>query len=182
MSKHNDDVPSETSPFEPVPSVNPDEMVFAIQIFQAGLRLRMPVANPESKGIELGSPETAQTMLDSLPKPVRDQFVVREGRIAPKDNALHRGVGAVLSHYADHPERQAIFQRTMGFYFLVNDIGRGGFQRWEKPSEEDPEVTTLHPAILEAVAVAPVGKYGKFEENEFFAVVEQISKEKYSDD
>jgi hypothetical protein len=181
MPKNIRNVQSRTPTPESVPSVNPEEMIFAIQVFQAALRLRMPVENPERKGIEFDGSEGARTMLDSLPVAVRNQFVVRENRLAPKDTAFHRGVGAVLQHYADHADREAIFQRVMAFYFLVNSRAGERLQQWQKPSEEDSEATMLDSAVMEAVAVAPVRDYGHFQEDEFFAVVEKISK-KYSSD
>ncbi len=102
----------------PVQPADPEEMSFALQVFQAGLRLRMPMQSPEKKGIEFGDAAMAQAMLESLPKVIREQFVIRDNRVAPKDTPLHRGIFGVMEHYKDHPQKDAIASRIN---FLLSD-------------------------------------------------------------
>ncbi len=105
-------------------------MLFAFQVFQAGLIQKMPTVNPEDRGIEIGHTLTAQIFHGSLPDPLQEMFLVRGSRIVPKDTPLHRGMGALNEHYRSHPLKQAITIRMMAFYFLFNDVGRKKFTYW----------------------------------------------------
>jgi hypothetical protein len=166
-------------PVRPAEIINSEEMAFAVQIFQAGLRGRMPTVNPETKGFETGDGAVARKILESLPAPLGKQFVVRGSRIAPKDTAVHRGLTAVMSHYQNHSQRESILTRIMAFYFLVNKAGAEALKPWQKKCDDDPKAVMLHPAVIDAVAKAPPGRYGQFDEKGFFRLVEKIAAEDY---
>jgi hypothetical protein len=181
MAQKNKSTLLPTTPLVPQAiAIDPEEMAFAFQVFQAGLRLKMPTRNPETYGINTGDIVVAQGELDSLPTLLRGYFVVRDSRLAPRDIPLHRGFLAVLSHYKDHPHVRSILTRTMAFYFLVNKaIER--LEKWQKPSQDEPEAVLLHPAVIEAVALLPTGRYGEFRANQFFDLVEKIAADKYKE-
>jgi hypothetical protein len=164
-----------------VPAVDPEELGFALQLFQAGLRVKLPMESPEKKGIEFGDVGIAQMMLAALPQPLREQFIVRDSRVAPRDTRLHRAMFAVLNHYKDHKDREAISNRVMAFYFLVNKGGMKPFRKWTKPSDI-PEATMMHPAVVEAMAVTPMPTQAVFEAKTFFETVDRIAKEKYPEE
>ena len=44
----------ESIPLGPAAPVNPKEMDFAIQLFQAGLRMKLPVSASERRGVDFG--------------------------------------------------------------------------------------------------------------------------------
>lgn len=164
------------------PAVDPEEMRFALGVFQAGLRLRLPMESPAKKGIPIESREEGESMLEPLPPEVRELFTIRDDRVSPKDTPLHRAVFGVMDHYKDHPRQQAIGTRLGAFYFLVNDVAdTGRLDKWQKPSEEDAEVMLLHPAVVDAIATVPLTRFGGFEVQEFFTAVEKIAKENYED-
>ena len=164
-----------------VPAVDPEEMAFALQLFQAGLRVKLPMESPEKKGIEFGDVEIARMMLAALPQPIREEFIVRDSRVAPRDTNLHRAMFAVLNHYKDHKDREAISNRVMAFYFLVNKGGMEPFRKWTKPGDI-PEATMMHPAVVEAMAVTPMPMQAVFGKETFFETVERIAKEKYAEE
>jgi hypothetical protein len=164
------------------PPVDKEEMRFALGVFQAGLRLRMPMESPAKKGIPIEDKEEGERMLEPLPPEVRELFTIRDDRVAPKDIPLHRAVFGVMDHYKDHPQREAISTRLGAFYFLVNDVrDTGRWDKWQKPSEEDAEAMMLHPAVVDAIATVRLTKFGGFEVDEFFRAVEKIAKENYTE-
>ena len=163
----------------PAAPVNPKEMSFAIQLFQAGMRIQIPMSNSEVSGIEVGDNDAAQRVIDSMPEALSKQFVARNGRIALEDTEVHRGAFVVLKHYDEHPLRQAIYIRALAFYLLANASNRNVWEKWHKPIGEQREVP-LHPAVIEAVALVPTTEHGQFEAGEFFSTVERIAKQKYA--
>jgi hypothetical protein len=170
-------------PFGPVDPINAKEMAFAIQLFQSGLRVKIPMQNPENWGINVGDNDVAQMMIDSMLEGLGQRFVAREGRISPRDSEAHRAAFAVLDHCRTHPARQAIFIRTMAFYFLVSNCDPKALEKWQKPSEDEEQrqegAVLLHPAVIEAAAIGNITPHGQFEPKEFFALVEKIAREKY---
>lgn len=142
----------------------------------------MPMESPAKKGIPIEDKEEGERLLEQLPPEIRELFIIRDDRVSPKDIPLHRAVFGVMDHYKNHPQREAISTRLGAFYFLVNDVRETGrWDKWQKASD-DPEAKLLHPAVVEAIATAPLTQYGGFEVNSFFAAVEKIAKEKYSDE
>jgi len=171
--------------YESVPTVDPEEMSFAMQLFQAALRMKMPSDSPEKKGIEVGDAAIAADLIESLPSPLREQFLVRDTRIAPKDTPLNRAAFAILDHYKDDPQQHAFMSRATSYYFFVNDLGNAAFDlngplaKWLKPSEDDG-VILLHPAIFHALAIVPATKCG-FQRQVFLDTLEHVTAEHYGD-
>lgn len=167
-----------------LPPIDEEEMAFALQILQAGLRLRMPMDSPEKKGIEAGDAAIAHDLLNSIPEGLRDQFLVRDTRVAPKDTKESRAAFAILDHYRDHPLREAILYRAMSFQRVVNQHYEE-FLSWTRQAtaaeaaDSGPGMVMLHPAVIEAVATAPTNKWGVFDPRTFFETVKKIAKEKY---
>lgn len=159
--------------------VNPKEMDFAIQLFEAGLRMKIPVTASETRGVDLGDNAAAQMLIDAMPEELRLRFVAQEGRIIPRDPELRRGAFLVLKHYDRHPLRQAIYIRTIAFHLLANSSNRNAWEKWRKPVGEQREVP-LHPAVIEAVAMVPTTAHGQFDAAEFFCAVERIAEQKYA--
>jgi hypothetical protein len=163
----------------PVAPVNPKELDFAIQLFEAGLRMKIPVSVSETRGVDLGDNDAAQMLIDAMPKELGLRFVAQEGRIIPRDPELRRGAFLVLKHYDRHPLRQAIYIRTIAFHLLANSSNRTVLEKWHQPVGEQREVP-LHPAVIEAAAIVPTTRHGQFEPAEFFCTAEAIVKEKYA--
>jgi len=69
----------------------------------------------------------------------------------------------------------------MAFCFLANDLGSNRWKAWYRECEDDPEAVLLHPAIIEAVATAPTGKYRLFEPKKFFNLANKIAADKYGE-
>ncbi len=170
---------SEAVPLEPAAPVNPKEMGFAIQLFQAGLRMKTPMGNSEIRGIDIGDNAAAQVMIDTMSEALGKPLVAREGRLAPRDTEIHRGAFVVLRHYDRHPLRQAIFIRTMAFHMLVSTCGRNLLEKWCKPAEQRRGIPP-HPALIEAAALVRTTGHGQFDTEEFFSTVERIAKQKYA--
>ena len=81
----------EATPLEGALPVNAKELDFAIQLFQAGLRMKIPVSVSEIRGVDFGDNGAAQTLIDAMPEELRARFVALEGRIIPRDPELRRG-------------------------------------------------------------------------------------------
>jgi hypothetical protein len=163
----------------PVAPVSAKELDFAIQLFEAGLRMKIPVSVSETRGVDLGDNAAAQMLIDAMPQDLGVRFVAQEGRIIPRDPELRRGAFLVLKHYDKHPLQQAIYIRTIAFHLLANSSNRNLWERWHKPVGGQREVP-LHPAVIEAAAIATTTWHGQFEPEEFFCAVERIAKQKYA--
>lgn len=138
--------------------------------------------SPEKKGIPFEDQSIARMMLDALPDGVRDQFMVTDSRISPKDTKLHRAVFGVLDHYKGNTQCEAITNRLMAFYFLINELGKDGFGKWQKPAgDEAGEIMMLHPAVIEAIGVTPMAMQAVFRRKEFFETVERIAEKQDSE-
>lgn len=169
---------------ESYPQIDPEEMSFAMHLYQFASRMVMPMPNVETGGIEAGDAAIAKMMLDSLPEGLNKMYVVRGTRLAPKDNNINRGMNAVAKHYirdVKHPQFEAIIARLSAFVFLYNDLGEGGLREWTRPSKERPEAVELHPAVIDAIGSAPTDKWGQFDRKTFFETTKKIAAEKYAD-
>jgi hypothetical protein len=123
----------EVIPLGSAEPVNPKELDFAIQLFEAGLRMKIPVSVSETRGVDFGDNAVAQTLIDAMPEELRARFVAEEGRIIPRDPEFRRGAFLVLKHYDKHPLQQAIYIRTIAFHLLANSSNRNLWERWHKP-------------------------------------------------
>ena len=158
--------------------VNAMELGFAIQLFQAGLRMKIPVSVSETCGVDFGDNAVAQTLIDAMPEELRARFVALEGWIIPRDPEVRRGAFLVRKHYERHPLRQAIYIRTITFHLLANSANRNLWGKWHTPGAEQREVP-LHPAVIEAAATVATTGNGQFETTEFVSAVERIAQQKY---
>ena len=86
----------ESIPLGPAAPVNPKEMDFAIQLFEAGLRMKIPVSVSETRGVDFGDNAAAQMLIDTMPEELGLRFVAQEGRVVRRDPELQRG--AFLHH------------------------------------------------------------------------------------
>lgn len=168
----------EATPLGAVVPVNAKELDFAIQLFQAGLRMKIPVSVSETCGVDFGDNAAAQALIDAMPAELRALFVALEGWIIPRDPELRRGAFLVLKHYQRHPLRQAIYIRTIAFHLLANSANRNLWGKWHTPAAEQRELP-LHPAVIEAAATVATTGHGQFETTEFFSAVERIAQQKY---
>jgi len=169
----------EAIPLRPAPPVSPKEMDFAIQLFEAGLRMKIPVSVSETRGVDCGDNATAQKLIDAMPEELGGKFVAQEGRIIPRDPEVRRGAFLVLKHYDRHPLRQAIYIRTLAFHLLANSSNLNLWEKWHKPVGQRLEAP-LHPAVVEAAAIVPTSGQRQFEPEEFFCAVERIAEQKYA--
>ncbi|MGH9644347.1 MAG: hypothetical protein ACRD3Q_18245 [Terriglobales bacterium] len=170
-------------PPPPLPSaavVDTEEMIFALQLFQGGYRGALPTVDPTRKGFDVGTDFTAQSFHSLLPEPLSDLFVVRGSQICPADTPLNRGMGAVMTHYKDHENKESVVLRVSAFFFLMNH-SRKEVQKWTKPCDEDPQMAMFHSALFEAAAKAPTGRYGDFEPKKFFRLVAKLAADNPED-
>jgi len=163
-------------------AVDPEEMGFAFQLFQAGLRYTMPMESPEqTEGLALDG-KTANQFLSIAPDALKEQFTTRGERLVPRDTPVNRGAFAVMNHYREHPQREAVFVRVMAFFFLMNRLDEEQWKRWCKPeSGPNDGRMMVHPAVMDAVATAPLNTYGQFEPSEFSALVQRLIEDKYAE-
>ena len=178
MPNRTQPIRQEATPLGAADPVNAKELDFAIQLFQAGLRMKIPVSVSETCGVDFGDNAAAQALIDAMPEELRARFLALEGRIIPRDPELRRGAFLVLKHYDKHPLRQAIYIRTIAFHLLANTANRNLWEKWHTPVAEQREVP-LHPAVIEAAATVATTGHGQFETIEFFSAVERIAQQKY---
>jgi len=87
----------------------------------------------------------------------------------------------VLEHFKNHPQQMSIAHRLSAFIFFASRFRNGGLGKWERQSQDGSGIE-IHPAVIDAAASCPTGKYGEFDKDMFLSTVEKIAKEKYPEE
>ena len=150
--------------------VEEDEMAFAIALFFAATRGQVPLPNATGVGFELRR-ELSET------SPQLDQL----GRLAGTEDAgldeisLASAVAVIWHHYEGAMTRQAICARLVAFYSLMVRSRGAVADDHSHAVAGDPSSIGLEPAVIRAVAVAPLTAEGQFHDVKFREVVLQTA-------
>lgn len=93
-------------------------------------------------------------------------------RFALEDNRWNRATVAIFDHFAPDLEK---FQSVMMRYMALLRLTRGErMKSWQHEVGAENRVA-VHPAILIVAATLPLVRDGAFDEEEFFAKVEEVA-------
>jgi hypothetical protein len=159
---------SETSYPEALPAVDPGEIAFAMALFAAAAKGRVHASDIGASGFpladkhveffdhrvesELGSPGDFDTTVIDMP--------------------LSRAMSVVWHHYNGDKRQRAIWSRVVAFNAMM--VRNRGFsvEEWSRPYILDACKAFLDPAVVNAVAAAPLTEFGQFSDPSFRALVE----------
>ena len=147
-----------------VPSIDLDEMSFALALFVGAARGR--VTPPETVSSEFALVERPAARSDL---PLADEQQNPPGSAEPPhdENPLVCAVSLVWHHYEGDTRRQAICSRLVAFYSLMVRTRGAVLDRGVTPSEDDPATVLLDPAVVGTVATAPLNESGQFNDLAF---------------
>jgi hypothetical protein len=143
------------APFEEAfPSVSPDELGFALTFFVAAAngQLRSRSFNPVLLR------ECKQTFL----KLSANQEIPSGCYATPSagETSLQAAFLALWEHYQQCGSQISLCARVLGFYFLMERSRGEALQDWIQLCPEHPEAVSLHPLVIEALAIVPLDKTG----------------------
>lgn len=141
--------------------VDPEELLFALQLGNAAGNHLMPIDNPETKGIDLLDEETG---------------TIQELRF--KDNPINRfGVAIAQEFGKDESKFYSIMNRIAAFMRLLSDDER--VKPYLKEHPEDIENTMINNTLIEVMAKFPISEDGEIDKDTFFReVVDLIENDK----
>jgi hypothetical protein len=155
-------------PFFPILQV--DEIAFAMTLFVSTASLKIPVlsaAPDQFPACECG------TVFDVIARRIR-RSVDLAGTIKG-ESSLEYAFMAMWQHYEGDARRQSICARVLGFHSLMVMTKGALVEPWLASAEETPEVVLLHPVVVEAVAMTPLGQTGVMTGPGFLRTLSQIA-------
>jgi hypothetical protein len=157
------------------PQVAPEEIAFALALFvgivqgQLGSSSHAPLSRDEEE-------ELSDCLRILSPLCNSEQSSIRSGSDAiDYRTSLGRVLLVIWQLHRGHPHQTSICARVLNFYLLTERTAGTALQRWVIPCTEDPKLVLLHPALIEALATAPLTEQGELPEIAFLASVEAIA-------
>jgi hypothetical protein len=145
--------------------LDPQEFVFAFELFRAAGSSKMPTKNPTQCVVNL---DTGDGRVD---------------KIAFADIPLNRGTLAVSQHFAgDSAKYYSFMLRFFALSELLADESDIAKQ-WIRPMKNDgKDGKDIHSAVMDLSATAPLNSKGCFNHKAFFTTLKQLAAtEKYAD-
>ena len=153
--------------------IEPDEMGFAIALFVAAARGQVLPPRHQSSGFTLSHDSDG---LDPLLAGAR--ISLGEGQNGASDEVpLACAVSVLWHHYEHNPLQQSICSRLVAFYSLMVRSKGMLLEPWMTNDAADSELMALSPAIVEAVANAPMNEDGQFIDSAFRDRVQSLSEQ-----
>jgi hypothetical protein len=140
------------APFFPILQV--EEIAFAMSLFVAAASLKIPLST---------GPSRLPTCECGTVFHVLSQRIQNTANLPLKttgESSLKTAFMTMWTHYDGDQRRQSICARVLGFHSLMVITEGALVEPWLFSDEETPEVVTLHPAVVEAVAMTPLGYNG----------------------
>ena len=173
IEQHSEEEPSGKN--VPVSSVAQDEMAFAIALFFAATRGQVPLPNSKDVGFELR--RERQT---GHPELGRLEQLSGQGDAGLDDISLAAAVAVIWHHYEGATQQQAICSRLVAFYALMSRSKGTVADNQSHSVEGDPSSIALEPAVIRAVATAPLSTEGQFQDLDFRKLVMEVSDDDLS--
>ncbi len=151
--------------------IEPDEMGFAIALFVAAAHGRIQPPRHHNLAFTLShSLGSSDTLLTGA----RMSLGENEDEVSD-EVPLACAVAVLWHHYEQNPLQQAICSRLVAFYSLMARSKGALLAPWMTGIDTEPESMTLAPAIVEAVASAPLNGDGQFGDSDFLDCVRALS-------
>ena len=159
---------TQSDPFFPIAQI--DEVAFAMSLFVAAASLKIPTPSVRSTPLPTCECGTVFRVLSD-----RIQSAANLPLKTPGESSLEAAFMAMWSHYDGDLRRQSICARVLGFHSLMVLTEGALVESWLFSDEETPELVTLHPAVVTAVAMTPLGHNGVMAAPEFLSTLTLIA-------
>lgn len=142
---------------EAMPPVDAQEFQFAVLLASSAFGFRMPMQSPSQSGVTLQQADGTQE------------------RLVFTDVLENRAMFAIRDHFAGNPE--AFFAAAMRFFALQRMWKSARMSQWLKPAADDPQGILVNEAVFRAAATLPMNAEGYFDEDAFFARVQEVASD-----
>jgi hypothetical protein len=161
---------SAASSAEGLPTVDPSEIAFAMALFAAAAKGRVHASDIGASGFPL-----ADKQVDFF-----DDWVESEQgspgalQTSSADLPLSRAISVLWHHYNGDKRQRAIWSRVVAFQVMMARTRCSSVEEWSRPYILDAGRAFLDPAVVNAVAAAPLLEFGQFSDPSFRALVEHF--------
>ncbi len=155
------------------PSIGAGEMAFALSFFVAAgsgrfQSLKTPViADEVSSRRECG--RLFRLLCSGIPS-AEPPDRPRSGEIT-----LPEAFWSLWQQFQGHDQQVSVCARVLGFHLLMENTGGAAVSPWLEPCAEDPRLVTLHPVVVEAMAVVPLSASGEVPEDRFVSTIKSLT-------
>jgi hypothetical protein len=162
---------SEVCSAEGLPTVDPSEIAFAMALFVAAAKGQVYASDIGSSGFPLADKhvEFFDDWVES------EQGSPGAFHTSSVDMPLSRALSVLWYHYNGDVRQRAIWSRVVAFHAMM--VGRlsSSVEEWSRPYILDAGKAFLDPAVVNAVAAAPLIEFGQFSDTLFRALVEHFT-------
>jgi hypothetical protein len=162
---------SEASSAEGLPTVDPSEIAFAMTLFVAATQGRVHAPDIAASGFPLADKHVAflNDWVES------EQDFPGAFPTSSVDMPLSRAISVLWHHYNGDKRQRAIWSRVVAFHAMMVRSRGSSVEEWSRPYILDAGKAFLDPAVVNAVAAAPLIEFGEFSDPSFRALVEHFT-------
>jgi hypothetical protein len=161
---------SEASSAEGLPTVDPSEIAFAMALFVAAAKGRVHASDIGASGFPLADQHLE--FFDDLVG--TEQGSSGALHTSSVDLPLSRAISVLWHHYNGDKRQRAIWSRVVAFQVMMVRSRGSSVEEWSRPYILDAGRAFLDPAVVHAVAAAPLVEFGQFSDPAFRALVEHF--------
>ena len=159
------------SSLEGLPAVDPSEIAFAMTLFVAAAEGRVHASDIGASGFPLA---------DKHIEFFDDWVESEQGSPGALDTSsvdvpLSRAISVLWHHYNGDKRQRAIWSRVMAFHAMMVRSRGSSVEEGSGPYTQDAGAASLDPAVVRAVAAAPIIEFGQFSDRSFRALVEHFT-------
>jgi hypothetical protein len=160
---------SEASAAEGLPTVDPSEIAFAMALFVAAAKGRVHASDIGTSGFPLADQHVE--FFDDLVE--TEQGSSGALHTSSVDLPLSRAISVLWHHYNGDKRQRAIWSRVVAFQVMMVRSRGSSVEEWSRPYL-DAGRAFRDPAVVHAVAAAPLVEFGQFSDSSFRALVEHF--------
>jgi hypothetical protein len=161
---------SEASSAEGLPTVDPSEIAFAMAIFVAAANGRVHASDIGTSGFPLAD-QHVEFFDDVVESEQSSSGALHTSSV---DLPLSRAISVLWHHYNGDKRQRAIWSRVVAFQIMMVRSRSSSVEEWSRPYILDAGKAFLDPAVVHAVAAAPLVEFGEFNDPSFRAMVEHF--------
>jgi hypothetical protein len=151
------------------PPVCPDELGFALTLFVAA-------ANRQLRAPQIEPAALRECQHIFLQLAARHETPKRKLGPAAKESGLQSAFCVLWDLHQGHPLQRSICARVLGFYFLMERTRGEALQEWIDVCPERPEAVSLHPAVVEALAILPFDQTGGLNQHLYLQTIASLAR------
>ncbi len=138
-------------------------------LFVSAANGRIQAANLRSSGFPVEERLWEIVQMTSIGEQHPTALMEEEADFAP----LSRAISVLWHHYNGDGRQRAIWCRVVAFHAMMVKTRGSAVERWTTELEDDESVASLHSAVVNAVAEAPLSEFGEFDVSAFVSCAER---------